>query len=191
MADIILIIVLIIFAATGANRGLIKTLVGMTSTALSLVLSMILYSPISKALYESSFGDSVKEYVGELLMERAEGAAKLLVTDVTISAASTLAMNVIAFLIVIFVAKFGITFVSKILNVAAKFPVIKQANKLLGMVVGFVSGLLVCYIVAGVIKPISAEGNLLIIKESIEDSLLAINLYSNNIVADLLMQFMK
>ena len=191
MADIILIAVLVIFAAMGAKKGLISTLVGVASTVLSLLLSLMLYNPVSKALFESQFGVNVKEFVHEMLLKNAEGAAKLLVTDATVEAASMLVMNVISFVAVILISKIAIMIVSHVLNFAAKLPVIKQANKLLGMVAGVLSGLLVCYIALGVIKALSPDGTALLLKDSIENSILAFQMYSDNIVFDALSSFMK
>lgn len=191
MADIILIAILIIFAYTGAKRGLIKTLVGIASTVLSLVLSMLLYNPVSKMLSESAFGENVKEYVREFLMAEAEGAAKLLITDAAVDTASLLVMNVISFVVVIVVSKILIIVLSKVLNIAAKLPVIKQANKLLGMVAGVLSGLLVCYIITGIIMALSPEGNILLMKESIENSYLAIKLCDKNFIYGILWSILK
>ena len=191
MADIIFIAVLILFAYLGAKKGLIKTLVGIASTVLSVILSMLLYNPISKILYDSSLGDSVKEYVREFLTGKAEGAAKLLITDAAVETASVLVMNIISFVVVIIASKILIILLSKILNIAAKFPIIKQANKLLGMIAGIISGILVCYIAVGVIMTLSSEGNAFVIKESIENSYLAIKLCDKNIIYGILWSLLK
>ncbi len=191
MADIIFIAILIIFAYLGAKKGLVKTLVGIASTVLSVILSMLLYNPVSKILYESSFGDSVKESVREFLAGKAEGAAKLLITDAAVETASVLVMNIISFVVVIIASKVLIILLSKILNIAAKFPVIKQANRLLGMLAGIISGILVCYIAIGIIMTLSPEGNVLAIKENIENSYLAVKLYDKNIIYGILWSLLK
>lgn len=191
MADIILIAILIIFAYVGAKRGLIKTLVGIASTVLSVILSMLLYNPVSEILYESSLGDSVKEYVREFLVGKAEGAAKLLITDAAVETASVLMMNIISFVVVIIASKVLIILISKILNIAAKFPVIKQANKLLGMLAGIISGILICYIAIGIIMTLSPEGNALAIKESVENSYLAVKLCDKNMIYGILWSLLK
>ena len=53
MADIILILIIAIFAYSGARRGLVKTIFGVASTLLSLVLSIMLYNPVSRMIYNS------------------------------------------------------------------------------------------------------------------------------------------
>ncbi|MBQ3023102.1 MAG: CvpA family protein [Clostridia bacterium] len=187
MADIVLILILALFAYRGGKKGFVKTLLGIVSTLISLIFSMILYNPISKFLYMSSFGNGVKDYVYEFLVKNTESTSQLLENDVAVESASMLVMNVISFIIVIILAKIFTIILANILNITAKFPIIKQANKLLGMIAGFFSGLLICYIACGVLKTFSAD----FIKESILNSLVAIKLYENNIVFSMLSNFVK
>ena len=44
-----------------------------------------------------------------------------------------------------------------------------------------ISGILICYIAIGIIMTLSPEGDILTIKESIENSYLAVKLYDKNI----------
>ncbi len=188
MADFILILVLVLFALDGWKKGFIRTLLNLSSTVISLVFGIILYNPISKLLRESSLGDFVEENVYEFLLKSGE---ELLKTDIAVKTASSIVVNTISFIMVIILAKIFITILSKVLNIAARFPVIKQANKVLGVIVGIFSGLIVCYIAVGVIKNLSSNEIISQINESIESSSLAIKFYEGNFVADILAKIMK
>lgn len=189
MADIVLIVTVAFFTYWGAKRGLIKTLVGTVSTLISLVLSVLLYRPVSQALYNSSAGDSVREFVTGFLAEKMHNGIQPFMLDGAVETATSLVINVISFVLVIIAVKLIVIILANILNIAAKLPVIKQANKLLGMAAGALSGILACYIIAGVIAALDAEGSISLVQESIKNSYLVINMYDNNFIADILSGF--
>ena len=191
MADIALVLIIALFMLWGSKRGLIRTLVGAASTLLSLILSMVLYRPVSQFLYSSSVGDSVRAYVNELLVKNASGNAQLLINDALVEAASMVVMNVISFGAVIIIVKIAVTLLACVANITAKLPVLKQANSLLGMAAGALSGILVCYIMIGTIAALGGNEALSGAAQSIEKSYLAINLYEDNIVAEVLSGFIK
>ena len=191
MADIALVLIIALFMILGSKKGLIRTLVGAASTLVSLVLSMLLYRPVSQALYNSSFGDSVRAYVHELLTKNVHGGAQMLINDAAVEAAAILIMNVISFVAVILIVKIIVMLFASIANITAKLPVLKQANSLLGMAAGALSGIIVCYIAIGVIAALGGNEALSAAAESIEKSYLAINLYNGNIVADILSGLIK
>ena len=186
MADIALVAVIALFMLWGSKRGLIRTLVGAASTLVSLILSMVLYRPVSRFLYDSSIGDSVQSYVKELLVKNANGGTQLLINDAIVETASMIVINVISFVAVIIIVKIAVSLLACVANITAKLPVLKQANSLLGMAAGALSGILVCYIVIGVIASLGGNEAMSGAAQSIEKSYLAINLYDGNIVADVL-----
>lgn len=191
MADIALVLIIALFMLWGSKRGLIRTLVGAASTLLSLILSMVLYRPVSQFLYSSSVGDSVRAYVNELLVKNASGNAQLLINDALVETASMVVMNVISFGAVIIIVKIAVTLLACVANITAKLPVLKQANSLLGMAAGALSGILVCYIMIGTIAALGGNEALSGAAQSIEKSYLAINLYEDNIVAEVLSGFIN
>ncbi len=191
MADIALVLIIALFMLWGSKRGLIRTLVGAASTLLSLILSMVLYRPVSQFLYSSSVGDSVRAYVNELLVKNASGNAQLLINDALVEAASMIVMNVISFGAVIIIVKIAVSLLACVANITAKLPVLKQANSLLGMAAGALSGILVCYIVIGIVAALGGNEALSGAAQSIEKSYLAINLYEDNIVAEVLSGFIN
>lgn len=191
MADIILIAILIIFARLGAKRGLIKTLMGAVSTLLSLVLTALIYNPFSQMLYNSPVGEYVRGFVKRLFEEKTQNGIIIPLLDKAIETASMLIINIISFIIIIIAVKLILTFLSRFLNIAAKLPVIKQLNSLLGMFAGAVSGILICYIIVGIIGTLNGEGNISVLKESIENSYIAIKMYEDNFVSNLILSYLN
>ena len=189
MADIILIIFIALFAAAGAKKGLIKTLFGAVSTVISIILSMVFYKPVSEILYKSLAGDLIRNSVSEIIKEKIQAGQQLPVFEQSVETLTSLVVNAISFVIVVLAVKLLIIVLSNVLNIVSKLPVIKQANKLLGMAAGVLSGIIVCYIVIGVIATLGAEGNVKILQESIQNSYLAVNLYENNMIAEVLSNF--
>lgn len=191
MADLILILILIAFSYHGWKKGFIKTLIDLTSTLISLVLSMILYNPISSFIKESPLGELVREKTYSFMEMSLENGEKLLLTDSAVESASSVVIYAISFIAIIIISKILIVVLAKVLDIASKFPVIKQANKILGTAVGLLSGLLICYIAVGVMSNFTTSDTIIKVVENIESSMLAVKLYENNIVSDILTAVIK
>ena len=189
MADIILVAALLIFVRIGAKKGLIRTLFGTISTLLSLFLTAFIYHPFSQILHNSAVGDYVRKLVEKSFEQKIqEGAIIPLLNEVTKST-STIIINIISFIIVIIATRLILSILSRVLNIASKLPLIKQLNSILGMIAGAISGILICYIIIGIIGALNGEGNISIMQKSIENSYIAINMYENNFVSNMLLSY--
>ena len=184
MTDLILLLILLLFSFIGFKRGFIRTVVGLTSTIISLILTALLYPQLSNAIYNSTIGDSIEEYFIELM---SSGTEVELLAETTAKTASVICINVISFLLVIIVIKMMLMLLLKSLNLIAKLPILRQANAVLGMCSGFVSGLLICYIIIGVVSALSTNG---FIEpkwdEALKTSVLASLIYENNAITNIL-----
>ena len=189
MADIILVAALLIFVHIGAKKGLIRTLFGAISTLLSLFLTAFIYHPFSQILQNSAVGDYVRKLVEKSFEQKIqEGAIIPLLNEVTKST-STIIINIISFIIIIIATRLILSLLSRVLNIASKLPLIKQLNSILGMIAGAVSGILICYIIIGIIGALNGEGNISIMQKSIENSYIAIKIYENNFVSNMLLSY--
>lgn len=182
MADIIFAALIIVMAYIGAKRGFIRTLMGLSSTVLSLIISMLLYRPVSLFLSASPLKDAVRTYIEKFANENADGISALLLCSST-EAAVQIVIDAIGFAAVIILAKIIISIVGGMLNVISKLPVIHQANSLLGLAIGAISGALICYIAVGVIGAVAGNSE---ISKVIENSILVSYLYENNIITEIL-----
>lgn len=196
MADIILILVIVLSAYTGSKHGFIRSLVGMASTIASLFISMILYNPVSNYMYNSSIGKSIEEAVAKFFEKNppvettkipsllSNGAQAI--TDGATKTVTLIIIGILSFILVAVLSKLVIKVVMIIMNVASKLPIIKQANSLLGAVVGAISGALICYVCIGVIATLEANQSTMLITEMIKKSNIAILFYYDNYIANIL-----
>lgn len=190
MADIILVSVIAFFALRGAKRGFARSLVGIISTVLSLVISVLLYKGISGLMYASPIGDAVRGSVEGFLAENTSGAVSFIMnTQSGVDALTMLCVNALSFLIVIIVAKIIVSFIAGAINIAARLPLIKQANSLIGMAIGIISGAVFCYIAIGIIAAMGATFPNAV--KMIEGSVLSVTFYENNLITNILAAFMK
>lgn len=189
MADIILVAALLIFVRIGAKKGLIRTLFGAISTLLSLFLTAFIYHPFSQILHNSAVGDYVRKLVEKSFEQKIQEGAIIPLLNEVIKSTSTIIINIISFIIIIIATRLILSILSRALNIASKLPLIKQLNSILGMIAGAVSGILICYIIIGVIGALNGEGNISIMQKSIENSYIAIKMYENNFVSNMLLSY--
>ena len=182
MADIIFAALVLLMAYWGAKRGFIRTLMGLSSTLLSLIISMLLYRPVSIFLSASPLKDTVRTYIEKFVNENVDAVSAFLLQN-SMDTASQIVIDALSFAAVIILAKIIIGIAGRALNVIAKLPVIHQANSLLGLIIGAISGILICYIAVGVIG-VTAEHSQ--ISKEIENSMIVSYLYQNNIITELL-----
>lgn len=187
MADISLIIIILIFAYVGKKRGFLRSIISTFSTLVSLLLSVFLCQPVSNILLKSEIGEALKISVENFLIDKVEPQAPAVI-DSAIHSATTLIVNVIAFVIVLVLIRIVVSFAARVLNIASKLPVIKQANSLLGLVTGIICGIIVCYIAVGVLGAFGTQGQLAEMVNDIKESYIAYYLYDGNIVMQTLMR---
>lgn len=189
MADIILVVVLLIFVRIGAKKGLIRTLFGAISTLLSLFLTALIYHPFSQILHNSAVGDYVRKLVEKSFEQKIQEGAIIPLLDKATESASIIIINIISFIVIIIATRLILSILSRVLDIASKLPLIKQLNSILGMIAGSVSGFLLCYIIIGIIGALNGEGNISIMQKSIENSYIAIKMYENNFVSNMLLSY--
>ncbi len=179
MIDIVVILFIALFTWRGYRRGFARTLLSGASTILSIVLGMILLTPVSMLLLASPLGNLMRN------------AAKNIAGGAGFVAAEAIAMiiaSVLSFIIITVFIRIIIWVVSDALKIVTKLPIIKQANNILGLITGVVTAIVICYTVFGIIAALNAgdiisDGSL---TNSIEKSLLGAIFYKNNALAELL-----
>lgn len=189
MADLILICFIALFAFVGMKRGFIKTIVGLASTLISLALTLLAYPVVSDLLHKLGVDEVITEIILGVISKNEQVNLGLGIMEKTAEASSVGVVNVISFIAVIILTKFVITLLIKSLNIITKLPVIKQANALLGMIVGFLSGILVSYTLIGVLAALNDNNVILEFKEHLDSSLIAVLMYRDNAITEVLSKF--
>lgn len=205
IADFVLIAIIAVFVIVGSSRGLVKTLFGLGSIVLSIILALTLYPMVSDILAESPVGVIVQESVSNLLGQAEHGGVQPQTTaepesvlpDIvqntltdaaqqTTQALTTVvtdaALNIISMLIVFILVKILLWILAKILDLATKLPVIHGCNKLLGGVLGCVSGILVVYLLLGLLTFTTLLNTTSDFGRTVQNSLILSQMYENNIL---------
>ena len=200
MADIIVVLIVLIAAYIGSKRGLMRSLVGIASTFASLIVGVVLYHPVSEYLSKSEFGKKITEAVAKYFetnppMGEQQGIFALLMGDAMSEGAARIAsmllISAISFVLVAVSSKLIIKIAVLILNLGTKLPVIKQANSLLGALVGALSGLVISYVCVGVIAALEPSGTALKLCEMIKESNIACLFYYDNLITNIMAAFIK
>lgn len=205
IADFVLIGFIIIFVFAGSARGLAKSLFGLGSIILSLVLALTLYPIVSDILIQSPMGALVTENIEKifeenntndslenLTQEEMDGLPNI-IQNATLAAGekieksvsasvSAAALNIISMLIVFLLVRLILWIVSYILNIATKLPVIHGCNKILGGLLGAVSSLLIVYLLLGFLTFTTLLNTTEDFGRTVQSSLLVSQMYENNIL---------
>lgn len=195
--DLILIAIFALSIFLGYKKGLIGVVFGLCAFLVSIVLTFILYIPITNAVINNTdFDEKIEEfiiengtseenehnnaidgYISETTNELVESTARQIAEKVVF-----LAVAVVLFIVI----RIALIFVKFFVEAIASLPIIKQVNQLGGIVYGVIRGILVIYIILAIMFLIvSINGNNSIMT-TIDSSILTKILYSNNIILNLI-----
>lgn len=210
LLDIIFLAIIIACIVWGAKRGIIKTVLGLSSFIVSIIAALLLYEPFMDLVYSNpaiaAVIDGFKSNIAQALMpspdyptsspELTEYTDKipavfmaLLGNDIinkgTLAMATAVAdaiVYLITIVIFIIVIKILVSLLFKVFGVAAKLPVIKQANGLVGGILGFIIGIVLCWIAAAILSVFIGQGTTGWIVDSVESSRIARHFFQTNII---------
>lgn len=199
-ADIVVVLIIVLFAVYGWRRGFMRSIIGLLSLAASIVLAYILRPIISDLLNASPLHNIVLGSISERLNSSAAEKAALLpkaiqsaVESGTNALTSGMAaqltgfvINIISFILVLAAARLIILVAARILKTASKLPVIGLIDKAAGMFVGVVKAVVIVYVVLAIIGAAvpATDNNYLIY--TIENSMLAKSMYVQNPICEFL-----
>lgn len=199
-ADIVLVLIIVGFAAYGWKRGFIRSAVGLLSLAASILLAYILRPVVSDLLNASPVHNAVLAGVSQrlnlnaaektVLLPKAVQAAVSSGTDAAAGQMSAqltgFVLDVLSFVIVLAAARLIIFIAARILNVVSKLPVIGLINRSAGMFIGAAKAIVLIYVLLALIGAAvpQTENNYLIY--TIESSSLAKVMYIQNPICNFL-----
>lgn len=184
-ADIVLLIVLALFAFWGWRSGFLKMGFGLLSFLIAIVLGRILYpycsgflrgTPIYQTLLTMAEKHAVPTaesggLMGDLIAKSGEVVSAYL---------ADLALNVIAFLLVVVAVKLLLMFISRLLKLFASLPVIGLVNRLAGLALGILEGFLIAAVILAAIYVIAPLRENSAISREIEKSVVVRQWYLDN-----------
>ncbi len=201
LADICVIAVVAGFMYIGYKSGFMRSFVKIASYIVSIVISFFMYPTISDLLVKTPLYEKMVELINQKyqlqplidvptdtfgILQNYINQGVQTATAGIAEAIATLLINILAFVIVLILSKLVIRIVGKVFNIFTKLPVIKQFNRLGGMILGGISGVLVLYIACAALflfSPLDPHSR---IAYEIEHSTFASEIYENNIILNVL-----
>lgn len=191
--DIILVAIIVVFMYFGRKRGFVRTFRNLCSFILSIIIALLTYSKITEFISDSPVGDFIRkrlfDSVGTSNMDLSslpdflQTPLETGVTSVaqTISSnMATMVISILSIIITILVVKLLLNILFKALDLFAKLPVLKQFNRILGLVFGAVNGYFWMCIALYAVTYLSNIPSAHFLEEIIESSKVAAFLNENN-----------
>lgn len=211
--DIIILLIFSICIFLGYKKGLAELILRLCSFVLALVVSLILFKPISNfVINNTQFDDNIKEYIIEIsgnnsdfkieekddslkntpeiiinyINTSIDRATKEAREDAIIYVADSVSKNIVSivvFIILFIILRIALIFIKIISDAITELPIIKQFNKSGGILYGLLEALLITYILFTVITLFIKNPSL---EQSINNSYLGSIFYNNNLILSLL-----
>ena len=202
--DLIIVAVIAICIIIGYVRGLTGCLIKILSFVLSLVIAFILFVPVSNFVIENTqIDESLEKSIREMLIsdnksseeemptamsdyinKRAEEIVDNAKEEVVNATARDISQTIVkagTWIALFIVARIALIFLKLITSLISKLPVIKQCDKLGGIIYGVLEGLLITYFALAVISFITPITNKNL-SENINKSYLGSQMYNHNLL---------
>lgn len=206
--DIALVLILGVSTWIAAKKGIFKSVYKLFSIVLTIIAVVLLSGPVGNMVESSGLGIKIdqmvytgliadKEYDKDLgkmvstgeeenvsgLPEFVSDAVSTAAESAVVPAISEIVKKLVCAIIIYLVARLLLFLIFLFIDGMFKLPLLKSANKLLGAVVGLISGLLIVYIVCG-IASLNVQYSA-VIREIIDGTYLVKYFYDQNYLMNL------
>lgn len=196
LIDLILIAIIALFTFIGYKKGLIKVAFSLVSFILAIVVSVILYKPVSNFIINyTPIDDNIEATISERLespdttVAETENIVSNYYNNIKNSSTSVIAdgisktiINIACMIIVFVIAKIILLFFRFVGDLIAKLPLIKQFNSAGGFIYGLLKGFIIIYLLLALIAIISPVVDINNIISIINSSIITNIMYNNNII---------
>ncbi len=203
--DIIVVAILTLCIFLGYRRGLVKVAFSLFAFIASLLISIILYWPITNFVINNTQIDEnieaiiVKNTNEEETQENtgistyvrnyAENMVSETQDAVVETAARAIAINIVGIgvMILIFVVtRLLLILLGSVANIISNLPIIKQFNEIGGIIYGILKALIIIYVILAILFFIVSVNGNTAITSAIESSYITKMMYNNNIILNIL-----
>lgn len=195
LIDIIVLVIIALFTFIGYKKGLINVAFKLISFVLAIVISLILYKPLSNFIINKTTLDDKLEVTiqdrlsSDVSKEEKDNILSNYYTHAKNASVSVLAsnisktiVNISCVLIVFIISKIILLFFKFGADLIAKLPIIKQFNSVGGFAYGLIKGFLFIYIVLAVVALLAPITNINNIINIINSSIITNIMYNNNLI---------
>lgn len=204
IVDLVVIGIILLCIIIGYVRGLTGSLIKILSFVLSIVIAFVLFIPVSNLVIDNTKIDenleqsireiiiqdngeennnipsTITDYIGEQV-EQASDSAKESIANSTAREVSLTIVKAGTWIVLFIVARILLICLKFITGLIARLPVIKQFDKLGGIIYGLLEGLIVVYVLLAVISFISPMLNGTL-ANAINESYVGSMMYNNNLL---------
>lgn len=207
--DIIIVAIIALNIFVCYKKGLVKLAVGLIAVLAAVIVSIVLYKPISNAIIKNTDLDEKIEnviienfsaktneneevrYVGiiDYLEKYVDDAVNKTQNEIVYETAGTMAVrfiNIVAILIIFLITRvilLALTFISDIIT---SLPILKQFNEVGGILYGIVKALLIVYVILAIaFFVVYITGNTAV-SEAISGSYITKFFYEHNLILNIL-----
>ena len=194
IVDIIIIAIILVSTFLAYRKGLITLAIQLVSVIIAVVLTLLLYKPVSNVIInvtgiDEMIQNAILEEANDIMTNNQENANQVGVSiqnNMLPETARTISINIIqgaVILILYVIIRIILRFVTALANLVAKLPILNQFNKLGGVIYGILRGLLIVYILlllVNVSGEIDAKNK---VYTTVEESYIGKMMNENNILS--------
>ena len=195
IVDFVIIAIIALSTFLAYQKGLVKLAIGLCAFVISIVVTFVLYLPISNLVIQvtqvdEAIEDAIYEKVNDAMNEntKEEGLTSEMIesakNEMLPQTARNLAINIVrggVMLVLFIVVKIALRFITVLADAIAKLPIINQLNKTSGMIYGILRGILIVYVALFILKIPGQINPNNTVNESINQSFIGKTMYENNI----------
>lgn len=214
--DAVILGILVLCIAMGYRKGLTGSLLKIISFVLALVIAFVLFKPVSnfiidKTNWDENLEQGIRDTIlgsdkqGEMIsqeenqnmpsvmldyinktVENAGNEAKEAVADATARQVAIMIINSGVWFALLLVARIVLIFVKGLANIITSLPIIKQFDKLGGIIYGLIEGFVIIYAILTVLSFVSPVVSGTGILDAVQKSFIGSAMYNNNLLLKLI-----
>ncbi len=208
IVDLVVIGIVLLCIIIGYVRGLTGSLIKILSFVLSIVIAFVLFVPISNLIIdktnidenieqsiremiiqnneteEKNMPTAITDYIGEQVEQAADNAKETIVNNTAKDVSLTI-VKAGTWIVLFIVARILLICLKFITGLIARLPVIKQFDKLGGIIYGILESLIIIYVILAIISFISPMLNGTL-SSAIEESYIGSIMYNNNLLLNII-----
>lgn len=201
--DVILICILVLTIFLGYKKGLVKVVFKVLAFLIALILTIILYRPITNIVINNT---ELDEKIANVIIEKGtvevddsaenktldkyvENTKKNIQNDVVNTTAKSVSENLVGIIVMIasFIAlRIALMILAIFANSLAELPIVKQFNKVGGIVYGLAEGIIIIVAILAIIYFISSMTKDSSIVSVINTSVITKYIYYNNPILNII-----
>lgn len=206
--DIILVAIIALNVFICYRKGLVKLAVGLIAVIVAIIISVVLYKPVSNIIIENTEIDENIEntiienfsaetdeqedtdngfmkYMEKYVNDSINKTRNQIVLEAS-NVIATKVINICVFLGIFIVARIVLILLTFIADIIMSLPILKQFNKAGGIIYGLIKALLIIYVILAIIFFIIYVSGNTTLSNAISSSYITKFFYNNNLLLNLI-----